>query len=78
LFNFYVNINQDCGYFKWDGEEDISITEKNMFLEEIVEDLLAKVEKMHMFVNRLKGVKEGSNMGGNEDCLLNKLKMLKE
>jgi len=77
VFEFCVKLNQGCGYFKWDEEEVISISEMNM-LEERVEDLPAKVEKWQVSVNNLKGLKARSSTGGNVKFLLSEVKMLKE
>ena len=57
MFDFCVEQNQNCEYFKWDVEENMSISEMNM-LEERVEDLAAEVEKWHIYVNNLKGLKQ--------------------
>jgi len=78
LFDFCFKINQDWGYFKGDEEKDMSISEKNMLLEEKVKDLVAEVERMYMSVNSLKGLKKGGNTEGNEECLSNELKLLKK
>ena len=45
MFDFCAKVNQDCGFLKWDDEEDMSISETNMMLEDRVEDLAAEVEK---------------------------------
>ena len=47
-------------------------------LEERLHDLVADMEKMNFKVSNLKGAKEGSDRGGNEEYLLNKVIHLKE
>lgn len=62
LFSEICKVGDDCGYFKWDEEVEISIGERNKILEQRIEELVAENEKMENELGKLKGNKQGKNI----------------
>ena len=55
-------VGDDCGYFRWDEEVEISIGERNKILEQRIEELVADNEKMGIELGNLKANKRGKNI----------------
>jgi hypothetical protein len=62
LISEICKVGDDCGYFRWDEEMEISIGERNKLLEQRIEELVAENEKMGIELANLKANKRGKHI----------------
>ena len=63
-------MDDDCGFFKWDEDEGISMVERNKILEEKIKDMVFEMQRMGCQLTKLKSNNQGNtNRVGGDDIL---------
>ncbi|KAJ8441021.1 hypothetical protein Cgig2_021385 [Carnegiea gigantea] len=73
-----LTVDDDCGFFKWDKDEEFSMVERNKILEERIEELVSDMQRMDCQLTKLKSNDQcNNNRVGANDILREEVTNLK-